>query len=107
VVDEEVVELLVVELLVVELLVVELLVVEDEVVDELVVDELVVVDEVEEVVLEVVDDEDDSLKATPINPQSSARAVPKLTTISPAAPVSTSYSSPQVWLPTSSVLIKV
>lgn len=81
--------------LVVLLDVVELDVVLEDVVDEEVVEE------------EVVDDEDESLKAIPINPQSSALAVPKATVMFPALPVSRSYSSPQVWLPTSSVLSKV
>lgn len=106
VVDEE---LLVVEEDVVEDDVVELEVVELEVVDE-VVDEVVEEVEllvVEEVVDEVDEEDDESLKAIPINPQSSALAVPKATVMFPALPVSRSYSSPQVWFPTSSVLSRV
>jgi hypothetical protein len=48
-----------------------------------------------------------SVNAIPINPQSSDLAVEKSTAVEPREPASRSYSSPNVWLPMSSVLMIV
>lgn len=81
----------------------ELVVLEELDVEELVVDEEVVLLDEDE--LDEVEDEE-SLKAIPIAPQSS-EAHTQSTTIFPAAPVSKSYSDSQVWFPISSLCISV